>query len=200
MTRHAIEEPGGGYRTKRHREKRYGGLVKRVGPLGKIGIELTSIASSTRLVKAKQALSRDSIMFETAVFRQPIGLISIVGVVMEDATELLEAANKEVENSRLILEDLQNKVRALGDIVLPALAEQVKAIRDSRMAVSREVGQILGDLRDVRQFFIEKDYELEMARLERFIALCKELQGLKSDGTLDAVLDSALHLATGERE
>ena len=58
------------------------------------------------------------------------------------------------------------------------------------MTIVSEVKQSLNVLKDVRKFFIEKDYETEMQNLERFINLCKEIKQLKEDGIFDAVCDA----------
>jgi hypothetical protein len=83
----------------------------------------------------------------------------------------------------------------LADIVQPSLMKQAQDLRSARMTVVSEVQQALGAMRDVRKFFLESDYETEMARLERFVKVCRELQALKDDGVLDAVCDSSLRLS-----
>jgi hypothetical protein len=52
-------------------------------------------------------------------------------------------------------------------------------------------------LKEVRAFFIDKDYELERARLAEFISLCERLRALKESGFLDTVAETMLNLATG---
>lgn len=117
------------------------------------------------------------------------------GWMMEQTNELLKATNSEVQESKKILESLANDVRALADVIGPALLQQVKALRDSRMAVVREVHETLTAMRDIRSFFLESAYETEMQRLERFVTVCREIQALKENGVFDAVCDSALRLA-----
>lgn len=118
-----------------------------------------------------------------------------VGVAMEQAKELLDAVNDEVEESKHILQTLANEVCAVRDIVNPALAQQIAELRDHRMVIVREVRDSLTALRDVRDFFLGKDYTTEMERLERFVRLCREIQTLKADGVFDAVVESALRLS-----
>jgi hypothetical protein len=53
-------------------------------------------------------------------------------------------------------------------------------------------------LKGVREYFLEKDYEREMARLNDFVTLCKSIKALKDAGILDAVADLAIRLAVQE--
>jgi hypothetical protein len=120
------------------------------------------------------------------------------GSFMEETVELLNAVNAEVAESKARLEALANEVRALSDVVNPALAEQANALRTARMSVISEVNQSLTAMRDVRKFFFESSYEEEIARLERFVRVCREIQELKKAGIFDAVCDAAIRLAIKE--
>lgn len=116
---------------------------------------------------------------------------------METNTTLLAAANEEAAKSKKILQELANDVTALHEIIAPKLLHQVQELRASRMAVVTEVKDSLTAMREVRKFFMESDYETEMARLERFVKVCREIKALKECGVFDAVCDSALKLAVG---
>jgi hypothetical protein len=117
---------------------------------------------------------------------------------METVTTLIDVANAEATKSKEILQGLANDVTALHDIIGPALINQIKELRSSRMAVVAEVRDSLAAMKEIRTFFLESTYEVEVARLERLVALCKEVKALKDSGVFDAVLDSALRLAVGE--
>ncbi len=123
----------------------------------------------------------------------------MVGCIMEETQQLLEESNEEVEKSKKTLEQLDTKVKALAEVVLPELLRQTKKIRDARMTVTQEVATSMSALKDIRKFFLEKDYDVEMERLERFVAVCKELDDLKKSGVLDAVADVAIRLGLEER-
>lgn len=114
---------------------------------------------------------------------------------MEDIAEIVRAITREMEQSKTELQSLANDVNALADVINPKLLDHIRKIRESRMTVIREVHESLTALRDLRKFFLEADYDKEVSRLERLVSLCKDLQVLKREGTLDAVLDSAIHLA-----
>lgn len=122
----------------------------------------------------------------------------LIGVRMEETHELVAAATDEAAKSREVLEQLKNDVVALSDVIHPQLIETATKLRSARMTVVSEVNASLSAMRDVRKFFIEHDYEVEIARLERFIALCRELMALKEAGVLDAVADTTLRLAVKE--
>lgn len=129
----------------------------------------------------------------------PEQIKAMVGCIMEETQQLLEESNEEVEKSKKTLEQLDTKVKALAEVVLPELLRQTKKIRDARMTVTQEVATSMSALKDIRKFFLEKDYDVEMERLERFVAVCKELDDLKKSGVLDAVADVAIRLGLEER-
>ena len=117
------------------------------------------------------------------------------GVEMEKVENLLRTVNEEVRESKKILESLSNEITAVSGDVKPKLLNMIKEIRDNRMATVSEIHQTLLALKDIRKFFLESEYKEEMERLERFVNVCKEIQKLKTDGTFDAVCDSALKLS-----
>lgn len=117
---------------------------------------------------------------------------------MEENALLLTALNKELTESKAILQNLANEIRAVQDIVGPALMAHAQQLRSARMTVVSELQTSLVALREVRKFFLESDYADEMDRLERFVRVCKEVQVLKQSGVFDAVVDSAIRLAVQE--
>lgn len=68
-------------------------------------------------------------------------------------------------------------------------------IRQTRFAVVNETNQMMGPLKDIRQFFLGPDYKDEIARLRDFVDLCERLQKLKESGFLDNVADTMLRLS-----
>jgi|SRR5262252_865255 len=74
--------------------------------------------------------------------------------------------------------------------------ERLKDLRMWRMAFDLEVKTLLRDAADIRQFFLDDKHIEEVKRLKEFVELCERLKALKQDGTLDAVMDSMLKLAT----
>ena len=49
-------------------------------------------------------------------------------------------------------------------------------------------------LRDVREFFLGREYDQQMARLTEFVELCERLEKLKESGFLDSVAETMLRL------
>jgi hypothetical protein len=67
-------------------------------------------------------------------------------------------------------------------------------VREQRIALGSETRLLLAALRDIRTFFLEKDYDTEINRLREFIDVCERLRALKDAGTLDAIADTILKL------
>lgn len=121
-----------------------------------------------------------------------------MGALMEETVQMVGLAREEAERCKETLQDLKNEVSALADIIQPELANQVARIRSARMAATSEVHQALSVMKDMRAFFMEKDYKAEIERVDRFIRLCRELEDLKRDGVLDVVAELAIRLAVSE--
>lgn len=119
-------------------------------------------------------------------------------MTVEEMTAFLREANGEAAISKNELTDSFNKIRAIKDVLIPDLVEITKKIRDSRMTTEREMNQTLVWLKTVREFFLEKEYAIEMERIRDFVSICKEVQALKDAGTLDAMADLAIKLAIKE--
>jgi hypothetical protein len=129
-----------------------------------------------------------------------IGMISIAGLHMETADALLRAINEEVGESSKILKATFNEVNATYELLEPKLAEMIHKVRASRMTVTTELKQSLNIMKDVRKFFLESDFKIEMERLERFVELGERLKAMIDDGTMDAITDIVLKLAIGGEE
>jgi hypothetical protein len=92
---------------------------------------------------------------------------------------------------------LRHAINDYDDLVLPFVVktkEHLKSIRDTRMSLIPEVAQMMNSLRDVRKFFLDKDYKEEMTRLREFVELCERLKVLKDSGFLDSIADTMLKL------
>ena len=73
--------------------------------------------------------------------------------------------------------------------------ERLRQIRMFRMAMDTETRLLMSGLREVRAFFLDKDYAVEIARLKEFVETCERLQNLKQSGFLDVVADTMLRLS-----
>lgn len=114
---------------------------------------------------------------------------------MDQLDEMLQKTNEEIKVSLKLVQELANELTRTTEIVNPALEKHIKDLRSARMTVVNEVTTILGQLREVRMFFIESDHRKEVERLEEFVRLCERIKVLKQDGTLEAICESILRLA-----
>jgi hypothetical protein len=79
-------------------------------------------------------------------------------------------------------------------------AEQaLKDLRMLRMAFTNEGKLILQEAKDIRKFFLDETHQVEIAQLKEFVDVCERLEGLKKRGTLDALVDVILKLATANK-
>jgi hypothetical protein len=154
---------------------------------------ITSPGSSR--LKTKTVLN-DQGFRETLIERQ-----SVEGPAVENY-------NSEVKKGLKVTEDLTEKARELT-ATIDYLASEfrgpwdefqgfIKAalgtVREQRIALGSETRLLMGSLKEVRQFFLEENYETEIRRLSEFIDLCERLQALKNSGFLDTVADTILAL------
>jgi hypothetical protein len=124
----------------------------------------------------------------------PVLYFGKVGVIMEDVNALLMKLNEATEESVEVIQETYNDVLSVSSHLIPELGDLIKKVRDKRGAVVRELSQTLNMMKDVRKFFLEKDYETEVERLERFCSVAERLRTLMDDGTLDAISDIILKL------
>ena len=74
------------------------------------------------------------------------------------------------------------------------VSSAMDTVRSKRMTIVSEASLATNALKDVRQFFMGKDYEQETKRLSEFVELCERLQKLKDSGFLDVVADTMIRL------
>ncbi len=117
------------------------------------------------------------------------------GISMDKIDDGLREARAEMVASRTELEKTVNDLAALQTTIEGRLVDHITTLRAARMSAVQEIALSTQALRDVRKFFMESDYHEEMRRLRDFVEVCERLKRLKDDGVLDAICDSALHLA-----
>src|SRR5262249_4643558 len=69
-------------------------------------------------------------------------------------------------------------------------------LRMLRMSMDTEIKVLMASCKDVRQFFLDKDYQTEITRLKEFVELTERLHALKKSGFLDVVAETMLNLST----
>lgn len=112
----------------------------------------------------------------------------------ENIAELINTTNRELNESKKALQDLANEIGATSEIVQPALEKLIKSLRSARMTTVNEIREMIGALKEIREFFMDPKHPAELERLERFVNVCKALQSLKQDGTLDALAETIIRL------
>lgn len=123
--------------------------------------------------------------------------------------EICEAFTKRTEGAVDKTEDLLTRTLE-ARAAIDHLAEEWKAswvdfqstcntrlteLRMTRMSTESEMRQLLSSLKEVRAFFLDQDYESQVARLKDFVETCERLKALKDSGFLDQVADTMLRLA-----
>lgn len=115
-----------------------------------------------------------------------------IGVTMDKTEELVDRATDARAAMAVLTESFS---KDWGDFIETADA-RLKDLRMARMAIDTEMRQIMSALREVRGFFVDKDYETERTRLKEFVEICERLKLLKESGFLDTVADTMLRLAS----
>lgn len=145
----------------------------------------------------------------------PIHHDTIVSETKSDAqlnSEIAIEFVKRTEKSMLKTNELTDKAmdaRAAMDIAadqwkrawfdfMDTADDRLKNLRMTRMAIDSEMRQLMASFREVRNFFLDANYETEISRLKEFVELCQHLQVLRDTGFLDKIADTMLLL--GERK
>jgi hypothetical protein len=99
------------------------------------------------------------------------------------------------EDARRIISELTDGIGGDMEKFRAETKRHLEDIRGTRFAMVTEASQMIGPLKELRQFFLGGDYKEEVARLKDFVDLCERLQKLKESGFLDSVADTMLRLA-----
>lgn len=115
-----------------------------------------------------------------------------VSETMDKTQELVDRAT----DARAAIEVLSGSFQQNWMEFMDTADTRLKELRMTRISVDTEVRQIMSALRDVRGFFMDKDYEAERVRLREFVEICERLKALKESGFLDTVADTMLRLSS----
>jgi len=143
-------------------------------------------AEDPRAVNMGEKKSEDMINAELAV-----EAVRRTKKSVEDAEDLVARAS----DARAALDLMANEWKESWFKFLEGSDERLKRLRMDRMAFDTETKLLMNSLREVRQFFLDKDHDAELVRLREFVDLCERLQKLKSSGFLDTVADTILKLS-----
>lgn len=119
-------------------------------------------------------------------------------VLCKNVPPNLEALEVDLADARRIIDDTIKFIDSSKDGFNASMKSFLTDLRATRMTGINEVHQMLVVLKDIREFFVGRDYDVQTARLKDFVELCERLEGLKSRGTLDALADTMLKLAVNK--
>lgn len=138
-------------------------------------------------------------LFKESVLDEPRTRKALAGERLEKFQMELEETVDQVKKAKEELRSSINEMASVFEILHPKMKSMIETMRSSRMTIVTETKESLKAMADVRQFFLESDYATEMQRLERFVAICKELKVLKDQGVLDDVADISVRMALREQ-
>jgi hypothetical protein len=118
----------------------------------------------------------------------------------DEISEMPNKANphvKAAEDARKIIEELCQGIGGEMERFDSDTRRHIETIRGKRMTMIAETSQMVGALKEIRQFFLGADYKDEIQRLSEFIDLCERLHKLKESGFLDTIADTMLSLSVG---
>lgn len=98
----------------------------------------------------------------------------------------LNKSVEDFEKSKVAIQDLANELASVADVIESALADQVKRLREARMASTNEIGRIVDAVRELRGLLASKEAEQMVNRAERLLAVLRELEEFRACGALDA--------------
>jgi len=104
-------------------------------------------------------------------------------------------AVRAAEDARQIIKELTDGIGGDMEKFRADTKRYLEDIRGTRFSMVTETSQMVGPLKEVRQFFLGGDYKEEVARLKEFVDLCERLNTLKESGFLDNVADTMLGLS-----
>lgn len=122
--------------------------------------------------------------------------------VQKVLTPLAEKLPAQLQESVDVLKSVRASLDLATDMFRTDMVEFTKELpthleklRAWRQTMEREKDITLKALKDMRQFFLGDDHNLEMQRLNEFVRTCERLAVLAKDGTLEKVADVMLKLA-----
>jgi negative regulator of replication initiation len=98
----------------------------------------------------------------------------------------LDKSVEDFAKARLSINELANELANVADVIEPVLSDQVKRIREARMASTAEIGRIADAVRDLRTLLVSKEADQMVTRAERLLAVLKELEEFRACGSLEA--------------
>ena len=119
---------------------------------------------------------------------------ALVEYIKEEYVEGLSTLALNVTEARGLIDESVAGAGSAIESFEQDIKSNISKIRTARMGITSELKQILSGLRDVREFFLGKDYSEQTKRLEEFVEVCERLRVLKESGFLDDIADTLLKL------
>lgn len=133
-------------------------------------------------------------MFKGSVLEEMPTRIVSGGHMVEVERQMMEALRMELEQTKKEVEVTWNQLVELDEAITPTLVSMIERVRAKRMAMLSELREILSVSKEVREFFLNKEQEAQMRKMDDFIKACRAFKQLKDDGVLDVMIDAVLKL------
>lgn len=118
----------------------------------------------------------------------------LTGVVMEHLSGALEEVDKDIKNQIQVLQQTYNELLRMHDVIAPQIIKMSKELRGKRLSLTLDIKNSLSLMKEIRQFFMEKDHEIEINRVKDFLSVCEKIKTFTEDGTMDAITEVMLKL------
>ena len=105
-----------------------------------------------------------------------------------ELAQAIKATHEEINTAREVVRNLANELADVIDVIEPALTSHTNRIRQARMASIEEMRQVTLGIRELKQIILADSTDQMLVKAERFIAICRELERWRADGTLDRLL------------
>lgn len=120
------------------------------------------------------------------------------GLAMETIAMSLRSIGQEIMDARKSMDEVYKSMVKTHSILGAQMTLLVKDLRSKQAEMTIEVNSSISTMKEVRNFFSDKEHKVQMERLKEFIKVCQELKVLIDDGTLDAVVNAIPNLKGGD--
>lgn len=151
---------------------------------------IANIVTSSRLEFNSYRNGRSTIV-KAIDYHEAAAQPLLVGALMEKTDRLLTDIQKEMEETKTLFPALIEQIRALAKLANAEISDAGLRVRESYVSSIGEIHHTLPLLSEVRQFFPESNYSVELRATERVLELCAQLKRLQEHGMFDAIFKSS---------
>jgi hypothetical protein len=154
----------------------------------------TEFAEPPRL-KTKRMLNENGVS-EEFVEKEGVAVMTVADTE-HDVRHALKIKQELLDKAKELDEVIRHMGETRGELEahLKFLRAVLEDFRQVRMALASESKLIMSDMRDVRKFFLEDDYKVEITRAAEFLDMAAGLKALLSPDFLEPLRDFILKLA-----